>query len=135
MTNLNTRQFTLHKYLLKNSNRYLTRQEILNDLKDVYGYENEDNLYYSKAAVILTKDIKVINENDVIQKIIVSNSKKGIKIATEQEAKEELEKEYNSIIAKLTRYHKKMNKAKLDGQMRLKFGKYEREFIESFVRV
>lgn len=133
---LNTRQYTLHKYLLKNTSRYLTRQEILTDLKEIYNYNDSDNLYYDKSAIMLTKDIKAINKSGIIQKIIISNSRKGIKIATEIEAKENLEKEFHSILNKLTRYYQKRDKMLLDGQMRLKFGKgYEREFIESFVKV
>lgn len=129
---LNTRQWKLYEYL-KQCKGWKKRIEVLRDLKELYNYNEEDNLYYNKSAIELTKDIKAINSNGVIQKLIISNSKKGVKIPTEQEAIESLSKEHKQIMSKLKRYYGKLNKIKDNNQIRLIFNN-ERNYVESFIK-
>ena len=84
---LNERQMTLYNYLL-NQNGWVNRIDILNDLKDVYGFENNGNLYKNTSAVRLTNDIKHLNNDPDVRKLIIFNSSKGVKIANMDEARD-----------------------------------------------
>ena len=136
MKTLNTRQWVLYEYLkLKSENgQWRKREQILEDLSEYYPLNNNVNLYYNTAASEITKDIKILNESDVIQKIIISNSQKGIKIATEEEVKTHLNNNMKNIVKRLKKHYNMINKAKLNNQYRLTFGKgYEKLYIESFI--
>ena len=68
------------------------------------------------------------------KKIIISNSQKGIKIATEEEVKTHLNNNMKNIVKRLKKHYNMINKAKLNNQYRLTFGKgYEKLYIESFI--
>lgn len=136
MKTLNTRQWVLYEYLkLKSENgQWRKREQILEDLSEYYPLNNNVNLYYNTAASEITEDIKILNESDVIQKIIISNSQKGIKIATEEEVKTHLNNNMKNIVKRLKKHYNMINKAKLNNQYRLTFGKgYEKLYIESFI--
>lgn len=129
---LNARQWALYNLLKNNPDRYMTQLEICRYLKhyypidDVYAIEFHD----SKARHTLTKDIRTINNSDVIQKIIISNSK-GVKIASSAEFEQYINAEFAAIFRKLARTRQKAKKAGLDGQMRIVLGN-ERDTIEAF---
>ena len=75
MKKLNRRQWVLYEYLkLRENKEWKTREQILNDLSEYYDYrpKTNNNLYYNKSAVLLTKDILKINNNQTIQKIVIS---------------------------------------------------------------
>lgn len=135
---LNRRQWVLYEYLkLRAENKeWKTREQILNDLSEYYDYrpKTNNNLYYNKSAVLLTKDILKINNNQTIQKIVISDAKNGIKIANEKEAYDFINNNMKSIIKKLKRHYNMFNKVNLNNQYRLTFGKgYEKLYIESFI--
>lgn len=132
---LNTRQFVLYEYLKLKSEKGLwtKREKILEDLSEYYNYNPKKSLYYNDAAKHLTQDIKAINDSFLIQKIILSNSYRGIKIANEEEADIYLSKEKAAILNKFKGYYNKLRKMKSDGQMRLTFN-YERDVIEAFIK-
>lgn len=135
MKELNSRQFVLYQYLKFRSEKGLwtKRERILEDLSEYYHYNPKKSLYYNEAAKHLTQDIKAINDSFLIQKIILSNAYRGIKIANEAEAAVYLEKEKIAILNKFKGYYNKLRKMKADGQLRLTFN-YERDIIEAFIK-
>lgn len=128
---LNSRQWTLYKYLKANSDRYLTQEQICVAMPHYYptGY-TLDNFHDSNARHLLTKDIREINKSEVIQKVIISTPK-GVKIASSAEFEKYINAEFASIFRKLARTRQKAKKAGLDGQMRIVLGS-ERDTIEAF---
>jgi hypothetical protein len=131
---LNPRQWALYNLLKNNPDRYMTQQEIAYTLRDLYGADCTfpwmENFHDSAARHMLTKDIRAINKSEVIQKIIISNSR-GVKIANREEFAQYINSEFASIFRRLARTRQKARKAGLDGQMRIVLGN-ERDTIEAF---
>ena len=128
---LNPRQWAVYNLLKNNPNRYMTQIQIVYVLKEYYDTSfYNDQFHDSKARHMLTADIRAINQSEVIQKIIISNSK-GVKIASEEEFAKYINAEFASIFRKLERTRQKAKKAGLDGQMRIVLGS-ERDTIEAF---
>lgn len=130
MKKLNKRQMMLYYYLEHKSEmgKWTKRRVILNDLFDIYGRPGKD-LYNSRPAINLTKDVRIINESGVFDKLIISNSQKGLKIGTEEETKQTLERELIQILSKFKRYHNKVHKIGLQGQIDIE-GKVRNVFME-----
>ena len=128
---LNPRQWALYNLLKNNPDRYMTQIELAYLLREFYDTTFYDNNFHdSPTRHLLTKDIRAINNSEVIQKIIISNSK-GVKIASSEEFARYINAEFASIFRKLERTRQKAKKAGLDGQMRIVLGR-ERDTIESF---
>jgi hypothetical protein len=128
---LNARQWALYNLLKNNPDRYMTQIEIVYGLKEYYDTSfYNDQFHDSKARHLLTKDIREINQSEVIQKIIISNNR-GVKIASSAEFAQYINAEFASIFRKLARTRQKARKAGLDGQMRIVLGR-ERDTIEAF---
>ena len=131
MNELNARQWALYNLLKNNPNRYWTQIELAYRLSDYYDTSfYNDQFHDSPTRHQLTKDIRAINKSDVIQKIIISNSR-GVKIANREEFEKYISAEFASIFRKLARTRQKAKKAGLDGQMRIVLGS-ERDTIEAF---
>lgn len=128
---LNSRQWALYNYLKNRPDEYITQREICYDLRAWYPAAFADDKFHdSRARLMLTLDIRAINESDVIQKVIISNHN-GVKIANSYEFEKYISAEYASIFRKLARTRKKERKGGLDGQMRIVFGA-ERDTVEAF---
>jgi hypothetical protein len=128
---LNSRQWALYNLLKNNPDKYLTQLEIAYALREYYDTSfYNDQFHDSATRHLLTKDIRAINNSDVIQKIIISTSK-GVKIASSAEFAQYINAEFASIFRKLARTRQKAKKAGLDGQMRIVLGS-ERDTIEAF---
>ena len=128
---LNARQWALYNLLKNHPDRYMTQIEIVYGLKEYYDTTfYNDQFHDSKARHLLTKDIREINQSEVIQKIIISNSQ-GVKIASSAEFEKYINAEFAAIFRKLARTRQKAKKAGLDGQMRIVLGS-ERDTIEAF---
>ena len=128
---LNARQWALYNLLKNNPDKYLTQIEIAYALREFYDTSfYNDQFHDSAARHTLTADIRTINKSDVIQKIIISNSK-GVKIANREEFEKYISAEFASIFRKLARTRQKAKKAGLDKQMRIVLGS-ERDTIEAF---
>lgn len=125
---INERQLTLYNYLL-NRNDWANRVDILNDLKDLYEYEPNGNLYKNTSAGRLTKDIKALNNSPDIRKLIIYNSQLGIKIAEKEEAKDFLMRSFADNIRRMQKYHFLLDKLHKDGQATI-----EDNVIEAFRR-
>lgn len=130
---LTPRQWRLYNFLKERGDVWTTQIDIAYALKDHYDVSfKNDRFHDSKARLQMTMDIRKINDNDVIQKIIIS-SPKGIKIANESEFDEYIYKELGGVLRRLSRVRRKAEKAKMNGQTRIVF-KSERDTIEAFIQ-
>ena len=128
---LNPRQWAVYNLLKNNPDRYYTQLDIVLKLREWFTLDfTADTFHDSNARHTLTKDIRTINKSEVIQKIIISNSK-GVKIASSAEFEKYINAEFAAIFRKLARTRQKAKKAGLDGQMRIVLGS-ERDTIEAF---
>jgi hypothetical protein len=126
---LTTRQWDLYNFLKNNYDEeiYIPKSEIV---KYVFGYQvKEDETRFCRDIEF---DVRAINENETIQKIIVSSSK-GYKIGTPQQVHDYLWSRENEAKRSLVLTYKLRHKAELNGQFRLQFGKSERNVIESYL--
>lgn len=128
---LNIRQTALYNYLLDRGNQWTLQEQVATELFEWY-YYTKDDFHNSNARLIMTKDIRAINESESCPKIIIS-SPNGIKLATEKEFNRYIKSEYVSVFKKLKRIRQKERKGQLNGQSRLVF-KNERDTIESFLK-
>lgn len=125
---INERQLKLYNYLL-NKEDWTNRITILRDLAEEYKYVDYGDLYHNASAVLLTRDINVLNNSSDIRKLIISNSQHGVKIATKEEAKDFLLKNYAETIRRLQKHHFLQDKLNKDGQATI-----EDRVIETFRR-
>ena len=126
---LTTRQWDLYNFLKNNYDEeiYIPKSEIV---KYVFGYQvKEEDTRFCRDIEF---DVRAINENETIQKIIVSSSK-GYKIGTPQQVHDYLWSRENEAKRSLVLTYKLRHKAELNGQFRLQFGKSERNVIESYL--
>lgn len=115
---INERQLKLYNYLL-NRNSWANRIDILNDLKEDYNFVDNGNLYRNNSAKLLTQDIKVLNNSSDVRKLVIYNSKLGIKIADPDEAREFLMRDYASNMKRLQKHYFLQDKLNKDGQVAL----------------
>ena len=129
MKELTTRQWDLYNYLKDNydTEKYISKSEIVSG---VFGYEvKEGETRYCRDIEF---DVRLINENEKTQKIIVS-SQKGYKIGTPKQVHDYLWSREIEAKRSLVLTYKLRHKAELNGQFRLQFGKSERNIIESYL--
>lgn len=113
---LTERQLKLYNYLL-NKNGWANRIEILTDLKEDYDFVDNGNLYNNKSANHLTEDVRALNNNPYIRKLVIYNSKLGIKIADKQEALEFMQRDYISNMKRLQKHYRLQEKLNKNGQL------------------
>lgn len=131
---LNSRQFRLYDYLKEKGDEWTTQFQIVNELKDLYHYEEDDfaTFHDSQARHQLTKDIRMINESDYLPKPILSGSK-GVKIANEIEFDKYIANNIMSAVKRLKRLKKMAQKGDRNGQYKLKLSEYQKEVVEAFI--
>ncbi len=125
---LNSRQWALYNYLKERGDEWTHAVEIASN---VYGF-NKPKFIGSGTQRLIASDIQVINESDVIQKVILSHRTNGIKIANEAEFDLYIRKEIMAAVRKLMRAKYKAKKGSRDGQMRITFGS-ERDTVKAFI--
>lgn len=130
---LNDRQIDLYMYLLGKENEWSFQEDIAYALPHWYCPTTNGDFHNTKERNLMTKDIRAINDCPVIEKIIISNPSRGIKLATESEWEECIKREYASVFKKLKRIRAKERKGILNNQTRLVF-KSERDTIEAFLQ-
>lgn len=128
---LNTRQWKLYNFLKARGNYYAKQIDVARSFSEYYYFDEKENFHDSQARLLMTKDIRAINDSGIIQKIIISNSK-GIKLSTEDEFMRYIRSEFGAIFRKLNRTRRKAGKAARNGQGRIVFNT-EREFVEAFI--
>lgn len=127
---LTARQWALYRLLKNNPDRRLKQTEIALEMKEWYAPRTLNDFHNTTTRVLITDDIRAINNSDVIQKIIVSN-RNGVKLASKEEFEKQINAEFAAIFRRLERVRKKAKKGGLDKQMRVVFGD-ERDTIEAF---
>lgn len=129
MNTLNDRQLDLYAFLLKQGNQWTKQEDIAYALFGWYHYTG-DNFHDSRARILMTMDIRALNDSESIPKIIVS-SPSGVKLATEQEFTRYIRSEYKSVFNKLKRVRVKERKGMMNGQTQL--FKPDLDAIEAFL--
>ena len=128
---LTTRQWDLYNFLKSQYEReeYISKIEICTNLPQHYSVG--ENL--SRFGRTIEEDVRAINDSLVIQKIIVSNNK-GYKIGTKEECEEYIDKRFQRDLKSMKLNWQLIKKVELDGQMRITLSKYEKEYIETFIK-
>lgn len=129
---LNERQLKLASYLEMYKDRWIKREQILHDLFYIYGIDNT-NIYYSTSGSTLTKDIRALNESEIFEYLIISNSNKGVKIANQEELEKALKNEKIIILKKLKRLWNKVDKANKNGQIKMDYDFMNLQVIKSYI--
>jgi hypothetical protein len=80
-------------------------------LSEYYGYYESDNFHDTYCRILMTDDIRKINDSNEVEKIIIS-SNKGIKLANEEEFSKYISKQYASVFRRLKRIRDKEKKGK-----------------------
>lgn len=128
---LNTRQWDLYNFLKSQyeSGNFISKKVICENLPQHYKFDTKQ----TRMCRRIEEDIREINECQLIQKIIVSNHK-GYKIGSKEESKDYIEKRFIRDLKNLKLNWLLSKKTNLDGQIKIAFGKYERECIEAFMK-
>lgn len=126
---MNTRQWELYKLLKLNyaDGKFISKREICDLLPQYYTYDENTN----RHNVDIEKDIRAINDDNVIQKCIVSN-RTGYKIGNEEECNEYLKRRFTSIFNSLKSLYGIKKRLQNNNQYRLVFNS-EKEIIECFM--
>ena len=128
---LNARQWDLYNLLKNNPDRYFKLIEISQALYSWYPFDLDYSEFHDcSTRILITNDIRTINNSDIIQKIIISN-REGVKLASKKEFEKYINAQYAAIFRKLARTRKKAMKGGLDGQIKFTFGS-ERATVEAF---
>ena len=126
-TELNTLEWTIYNIIRERSENGLwTSQKQLNDLLFLKGYRID----LRKTR----RHIQFIKKNDKIQKIIMSNSHYGYKLMSSEEELKYLMKKKDEALGRLKRFAKDFKRFKQNNQLKITFGKYEREYVESLIK-
>lgn len=133
MKQLNERQWALYRYLEGRGDQWTHQEDIAYALPMWYAPTTSGDFHNTTQRNDMTKDIRAINDSTEIQKVIISNPSRGIKIATEAEWEEAIRREYISVFNRLKRVRHKEKKGLLNGQTRLVF-ETEQEVIEAFLQ-
>ena len=122
-------QWFIYNFIKERSKQELwsNQIDIQNHLKEKYDIDISQRT--------IRRCINLIRKNDLIQKIILTDYKKGYRIMSSTEEDIYLEKRKISILKMLSQYHKDFNRLKLNNQTRIKFSEKERDFIESILKI
>lgn len=121
---LNERQKGLLTYLINNAKeQFLLGIDIVINNRELYYYNCEEemkrNWLGSRQQRLLVRDIRDIRKDDETYIQIIEKTSKGYKIATLEEAKETLQRDFNNILKRLKLYHHRIKKLGLEGQLDL----------------
>lgn len=107
------REQALYDFLVANydDNKYISKYEICQNLKDYYIYNPED----TRICRIIENDVSKINFSSSYDKIIVSN-KKGYKIGNKEQIKDYIHRLYKRDLKSLARTSVLRKKNSRDGQ-------------------
>ena len=95
-----------------------------------------NNGYAEKIGLrTIRRNVHDIRQEDTIQKIILTDYSKGYRLMTDEEEIDYLKKRKISILKMLKQYYKDVNRFNMNNQVKITFGKYERDYIESLINV
>lgn len=124
---LNSFEWTIYNIIRERSEQGMwTSQTELNTQLFLKGYD--------VSLRMTRKHLQFIKKNDKIQKIIMSNSKLGYKLMSDEEELKYLLAKKKEALGRLKRFWKDYKRFEQNGQGRIVFGQYEREYIESLVK-
>ncbi len=128
MADLTPRALRLYTYLKEHytEDDFISKKE----LAEHCGYSYDDKS--QRNCVDMEADVRAINDCDIIQKIVVSDSK-GYKIGNEEQVFDYLNKRFTRDLRSLKLNWKLTRKVRMDKQMRIVFGQ-ERDTIETFIK-
>ena len=126
---LTTRQYKLYEYLKEHyeDGVYISKQKICEDLKEHY----QINENATRVCRALERDVRIINDDDTLTKIIVSNSK-GYKIGSKVEVQKYIKKRMLRDVKSINLTRKIAKKYKLDKQMQMVWNN-EKPVVETFI--
>lgn len=126
---LNTRHYKLYEYLKDNyeEGKFISKQQICKDLNEFYKMNEKETRYCRK----LEEDVRQINDDETLTKIIVSN-KKGYKIGSKEEVQKYIKKRMLRDVKSINLTRKLARKYKLDKQFQIVFNS-EKEIVETFM--
>jgi hypothetical protein len=109
---MNERQRDLYAFLEERGDKWITQMDLvfaLDGWYDVSAFCNEVDFHNSSVRILMTRDIREINESSECEKVIISSSK-GIKLANEEEFAKYISKQYASVLRMLQRVRIKERK-------------------------
>lgn len=126
---LTARQYKLYEYLKEHYEEgvYISKQQICKDLSDFYKINEKE----TRVCRALEEDVRKINDDDTLTKIIVSN-KNGYKIGSKVEVQKYIKKRMLRDVKSINLTKKIAKKYKLDRQMQMVWNS-EKPMIETFI--
>ena len=126
---LTTRCYKLYEYLKDNyqDGVYISKEQICEDLSEFY----QINPNQTRICRNLERDVRLINDDDTLSKIIVSNST-GYKIGSKVEVQKYIKKRMLRDVKSITLTRKIARKYKLDKQFQMVFNN-EKPMVETFM--
>ena len=103
--------------------------------KEIRDYLINNNFAEKIGLRTIRKNVHDIRQEDTIQKIILTDYSKGYRLMTNEEEIDYLKKRKISILKMLKQYYKDVNRFNMNNQVKITFGKYERDYIESLINV
>lgn len=126
-TEMNSFEWCIYNFIKERSEKGLwTTQVELNEHLIANGYET--------TMRNTRTHLQFIRKNDKIQKIILSHTKKGYKLLSDEEEERYIVSKLVEAVERLQRAKKDLKKLRQNGQCRITFGKYERNYIESVLK-
>lgn len=123
------RCMALYGFLLASGDRWVRMEKVAHSLPCYYPEAKDGPEFHdTNGRVLLTNDIRTINQSKSFAKIIITG-RKGIKLATENEAERYINRLYAAIFRKLKRARAIERKIRLNGQTTLD-GDYIKAFLE-----
>lgn len=126
------RQRKLYNFLIRNGNKYIEQRDVADHLYKYYPYNRNKYFHNCKERMMMTDDIRAINNSSEFEKIIIQGSD-GIKIATKKEFNRYMKSQLSTITAMWKRWWVKVNKGKLDKAMKLDIETMSYKTISSFL--
>lgn len=113
----------LYDFLLRRGGKWTSTIDVCDSLSGYYPFTIwllsspvGGDFHDSNARLMITNDIRYINQSEAFEKLVISG-KKGIKIASEEEADRYLKNQKAAVLRKLGRLSVLMKKASLNNQM------------------
>ena len=103
--------------------------------KEIRDYLINNNFAEKIGLRTIRRNVHDIRQEDTIQKIILTDYSKGYRLMTDEEELDYLKKRKISILKMLKQYYKDVNRFNMNNQVKITFGKYERDYIESLINV
>ena len=103
--------------------------------KEIRDYLISKNFVEKIGLRTIRRNINEIRKDDTIQKIILTDYSKGYSLMSDEEELDYLKKRKISILKMLKQYYKDVKRFNMNNQVKITFGKYEREYIESLINV